>query len=316
MLNAVNPSVLKTVIFEAHERFKGLNEGALASYIPELLRANPAHFAISVATVNGELFSVGESTQPFTLQSTSKPFVYGLALEQLGKKEILKRVGVEPSGEAFDSIIELEAKTHLPFNPMINSGAIVTTHLVQSENFTTREEKLLALMESYTSQKAGFDFEVYLSEKNTAHRNRAIAHLLRHFNVIDDQFEASLDLYFKQCSILSNAEKLSMMAATLANAGVQPFTQNRILKNESVRDVLSIMFTCGMYDTAGKWADLVGLPSKSGVSGAIFAVVPGSFGIAVYSPLIDSHGHSIRGTRVIEYLSQKLKLHIFEPKEG
>ncbi len=305
---------IKEIVTLAHSRFSSIHTGEAASYIPELMRANPDHFAISVTTASGESFSIGEAEVGFTLQSTSKPFIYGLALECYGKEKLMQTTGVEPSGEAFNSIIELEEQSHLPFNPMVNSGAIAITHLLKAQEGQTRLDRVLHLFDRLTQDKTEIDLAVYQSEKKTAHRNQAIAYLLRHFGVVDDLIDESLDLYFKQCSVVSNAKKLSLMAATLANSGIQPHSQERIFSNETVRDMLSIMFTCGMYDSAGKWAYSVGIPSKSGVSGAIFGVVPGQFGVAVYSPRIDQHGHSIRGLRTFEFLSESLKLHIFEPK--
>lgn len=292
-------------------RYRHINDGSLADYIPELAKINPNLFAISITDLNGQVFSAGDIHQDFTLQSTSKPFVYGLALNLHGPEYVHSRVGIEPSGEAFNSIIELEKKTHLPFNPMINSGAIAIANQIQSDQENHRVDKVLNLFSNLTNRTVKINYQVYESEKKTAHRNRAIAHLLRHFNVIYDDIEETLDLYFKQCSMMVNVENLSMMAATLANQGINPITQKEIYSSTHNQKILSLMFTCGMYDTAGEWAYTVGLPAKSGVSGAIIAVVPGKYGIAVYSPLINEHGHSIRGLNVIRDLSQQLKLSLF-----
>jgi len=299
------------LVHDLLSQYQNTNEGSLADYIPELAKVNPDLFAISVTDTKGQVFSSGDIHQDFTLQSTSKPFVYGLALNVHGPEYVHTRVGIEPSGEAFNSIIELEKKTHLPFNPMINSGAIAIANQIQSDHENHRVDKLLNLFSGLTNRTIKINYQVYESEKKTAHRNRAIAHLLRHFNVIHDDIEETLDLYFKQCSMMVNVENLSLMAATLANQGTNPVTHKEIYSSVHNQKILSLMFTCGMYDTAGEWAYTVGLPGKSGVSGAIIAVVPGKYGIAVYSPLINDHGHSIRGLNVIRDLSQKLKLSLF-----
>ena len=302
---------IPALLSNLHQKYSSCTEGEPASYIPELAKANRQHFAIVVVTVDGKVFKVGDTNANFSLQSTSKPFTYGLVLEDFGRDYTLKKIGVEPTGEAFNSIVELEKNTHRPYNPMINSGAIAVSSLIKGKSASDREARVLNLFENYVGHPLSIDQDVFLSEKNTAHRNRSIAHLLRHFNVIEDDIDESLDLYFKQCSILANTEDLAMMAATLANRGIQPKTNKVVLKSEFVGDLLSLMFTCGMYDSSGEWAYSVGIPAKSGVSGGIFGVVPGVMGIAVYSPNIDEKGHSVRGLKVFQELSKTLNLSIF-----
>lgn len=310
----MNSSELQFLIDQTHKKYSPLQEGKPADYIPELSKVNPDLFAIAVMDVKGgRCYSAGDSYVRFTLQSTSKPLVYGLALSERGEKDVHSHVGVEPTGEVFNSIIELEEKSHRPFNPMINSGAIAITSLIRGENFSAKLDKILSWFGFFVGHKVAIDENVFISEKKTAHRNRAIAHLMRHFDVIDADIEDTLDLYFKQCSILASCEDLAAIAATYANQGVQPKTGQRILDENSVIKTLSLMFTCGMYDTAGEWAFRVGLPAKSGVSGALFAVVPGRYGIAVYSPRIDEHGHSCRGQQVVMDLARQLKANIFYP---
>jgi glutaminase len=307
---------IQAVIEDLYQKYRSCSEGTVASYIPELAKANPDDFAIVVVTVEGEVFKVGQFEVPFSLQSTSKPFTYGLVLEDFGREFVLSKVGVEPTGEAFNSIVELEKQTHLPYNPMINSGAIAVSSLIKAPNFSERVKRVMTLFENYIGHSLVGDEAIFQSEKNTAHRNRSIAHLLRHFNVIEDDIDESLDLYFKQCSILANTQDLAMMAATLANNGIQPLTQKTAIKSEFVADLLSLMFTCGMYDSSGEWAYSVGIPAKSGVSGAILGVVPGIMGIAVFSPPIDSKGHSVRGVKVFQELSKNLNLSIFKGKKS
>jgi glutaminase len=307
---------LQDRIESLHRRYSTLEEGRLASYIPELARVRPDLFAIAVTTANGETYSTGDVDVQLTLQSVSKPFIYGLAARELGRSAIHEKVGVEPSGEAFNSIVELEKVTHRPYNPMINSGAIAVTSLLPPLDSSSRFAKVLKLFGDLAGRSLSVDEAVFQSERLTAHRNRSIAHLMRHFDVIEGDIDASLDVYFRQCSILADVKDLSMMAATLANGGIQPRTNVRVFNHETVRDMLSLMFTCGMYDSAGEWAFEVGLPAKSGVSGGLIAVVPGRMGIAVYSPLIDSRGHSLRGVAVIKALSNELGLGIFSESKS
>lgn len=302
---------MQSLVENLYLKYKSLDSGHPATYIPELAKADPLDFAIVVTTVKGEQFCAGDIKKLFTLQSTSKPFIYGMALSQYGREEVLSKVGVEPTGEAFNSIVELERKTHRPYNPMINSGAIAISSLIKGADFKARQLNMMKMFESFVGHRLEISQDVFESEKQTAHRNRSIAHLLRHFDVIDEKIDETLDLYFKQCSILVDTSDLSLMAATLANAGQNPLTQEKAIPSKYVGDVLSLMFTCGMYDSSGEWAYSVGVPAKSGVSGAIFGVVPGEFGIAVYSPPIDSKGHSARGVEVFKDLSHECNLSIF-----
>lgn len=302
---------IEKVLLNLYQKFLPCLDGHKASYIPELAKADANKFAISIVTIDGKILTIGDTETQFTIQSISKPFVYGLALENHGRDHLLSKVGVEPTGDAFNSIIELEKQSHRPYNPMINSGAIAVSSLIEGKSLELRLQKILDLFEDYTGHKVNVDESVFLSEKKTAHRNRAIANLLLHFNIIDGDIEETLDLYFKQCSLLINTLDLAKMAATLAFGGVSPISQKRILKEEYARDILSLMFTCGMYDTAGEWAYTVGLPAKSGVSGGIIAVVPGVLGIAVYSPLINEHGHSVRALHVFKELAKTYQLSVF-----
>lgn len=302
---------LNSFLSELVNKYRSETSGATASYIPELSNVDHDLFALVVVTNKGEIYQAGDFNHKFTLQSASKPFIYGMALEEHGREFMRSRVGVEPSGEAFNSIVELEKHTHRPYNPMINSGAIAVSSFIQDKNNESRLDRVLKVFSDYAGHSVSVDDAVFESEKKTAHRNRSIAHLLRHFEIIGDDIEESLDLYFKQCSILFDTTDLAFMAATLANGGVQPKTQKQVIKKEFVPDILSLMFTCGMYDSAGEWAYTVGLPAKSGVSGCLLAVVPGKMGIAAFSPLIDKQGHSIRSMKAIFDLVEHCKLNIF-----
>lgn len=296
---------------ELHLKYRALREGAVASYIPELARANPDAFAICVVTADGQIYEVGDFEQRFTIQSISKPFVYGMALQDHGREAVCAKVGVEPTGDSFNSIIKLDA-TNRPHNPCVNAGAIATTSLVVGKDPTERLNRVLETFRAYVGHTVDVDMSVFMSERTTGHRNRAIAHLMLNFGMISDNVEQILDLYFQQCSILVSCRDLAVMGATLANSGVNPITGQRAIDEQYIRDILTVMYTCGMYDYAGQWAYEVGLPAKSGVAGGIIAVVPNQFGIAVFSPPLDERGNSVRGIRVCEDLSQNFGMHLFD----
>ena len=300
---------------EIHKKYAAVTTGKVAEYIPELGKANPDWFGICLVTADGRVFEVGDTQQRFTIQSSSKPFAYGLALETWGREHVLARVGVEPTGDTFNAIV-LDEESRRPYNPMVNAGAIAVTDMLTGATMTER----LHTLAEYFKKFIGHDDVVvdeltFLSERETGHRNRAVAHLMRGFGMVSERFEESLDLYFQQCSLLVSCRDLAVMAATLANGGVNPLTHQRAAWSYTARDVLSVMYTCGMYDSAGEWAFWVGLPAKSGVSGNIFAVAPGQLGIAVFSPRIDAHGNSVRGVRVCEEISRRYRLHLFDDRE-
>ena len=285
--------------------------GEVASYIPELTRADPSWLGIAMVTVDGHVYQVGESRQQFTIQSISKAITYGLALEDRGLDAVLAKVGVEPSGEAFNSI-SLEPGTGRPLNPMINAGAIATTGLVDAKPGTPPMARILDTFAHYTGRSMEIDEKVYRSESETGHRNRAIAHLLYGHGIVDRTPEEVLDLYFRQCSILVTARDLAVMGACLANNGVNPVTGVVALQSRYVEKVLSVMSTCGMYDYSGAWIFNVGMPAKSGVGGGIMAVLPGQFGLGVFSPPLDEKGNSLRGIEACKRLSSDFKLHLFQ----
>lgn len=309
-------SELQALLESLHHTYQQQDTGQLACYIPELCKADSNWFAISIVTTDGQTFQVGNCQQTFTIQSISKVFVYGMALADHGRDALLAKVGVEPTGDPFNSLIRLDEDSKRPDNPMVNAGAIATTSLIQGNGPTDRLNRLLEMFRRYVGHEVFIDMPVFMSERDTGHRNRAIAHLMLNFGMIDKNIDEALDLYFQQCSVLVNCHDLAVMAATLAHKGINPITQERAVESGFVKDILSVMYTCGMYDFAGEWAYKVGLPAKSGVSGGIMAVVPNRAGIAVFSPLLDEYGNSIRGRRVLEALSQKLGLHLFDLSMG
>jgi glutaminase len=302
---------LLAVLNDVYAKYKPLQEGTLANYIPELTKVNPELFSICIVTVDGQIYQVGDDQQQFTIQSISKVFAYGLALEDHGRDYVLTRVGVEPTGDAFNAII-LDEQSKRPYNPMVNAGAIATTSLIKGSGATERLNRVLEMFGKYTGRDALVDISVFTSERSTGHRNRAIAHLMLNFGMIEQNIEEVLDLYFQQCAVMVNCHDLAVMAATLANKGINPITGKQALDSSYVKDILSVMYTCGMYNFAGEWAYKVGLPAKSGVCGGIMAVVPHKMGIGVFSPLLDTRGNSVRGVKVCEELSRRLGLHLFE----
>lgn len=287
--------------------------GANAEYIPELASADPDHLGVAVSTVEGQVYEAGDRGVEFTIQSISKPFVYALALADRGLEAVLDVVGVEPSGEAFNEVSLEEGSDH-PRNPMINIGALATHTLVGPPGADPyyRMERILSGLSAFAGRELRIDEAVYESEMATAHRNLAIAHMLRGYHTITEDAEDVVSGYSRQCSVLVTTRDLALMAATLANGGVQPVTGERVVSGDIVRQVLSVMTTCGMYDAAGDWVTTVGIPAKSGVSGGILGALPGQVGIGTMSPRLDKHGNSVRGVRVCERLSRDLGLHMME----
>ena len=298
---------------DLHSRHKINRSGKLADYIPELTRVDADLFGIAFATMDGYVYEAGDTAAQFTIQSISKAMIYGLALEDHGRDAVLKRIGVEPSGEAFNSIV-FDERNNRPYNPMVNAGAIAATALIKGTGHAERWDRILDTFQRFAGRVLKMDEAVYKSESATGHRNRAIAFLELNSGMISGDVEEHLDLYFRQCSLLVNTADLAIIGATLANGGLNPVTGERALAPEHVRSVLSVMNTCGMYDYAGGWQFDVGLPSKSGVGGGITAVLPGHLGIGVFSPRLDAVGNSERGVKVCEDLSRNFRLHLFEDR--
>ena len=285
--------------------------GVLANYIPELAEVDPERLGASIAMVDGELYASGDTDSLFTIQSISKPFVYALALADRGFEKVLDKVGVEPSGEPFNEI-SLEDSSGRPLNPMINAGAITTHSLVGTEtmNRAERMERVISGLSAFAGRSLDVDEAVYSSEIEHAHRNLAIAHMLRSHDILTENPTGVVEGYTRQCSLLVTVQDLAMMAATLANYGIQPVTGEQVVPKTVVRQVLSVMFTCGMYNAAGDWATQVGIPAKSGVGGGIIGAVPGQLGLATFSPRLDVHGNSVRGVSLFERFSSDMGMHV------
>lgn len=280
-------------------------------YPPELAGEESGQFGICLVSTDGSTYGVGDYELRFPLQSLSKVFVYGLALGDHGRENVLEHVGVEPSGNAFNSLL-FDERANRPFNPMVNSGALATTDLVADDSYAEAWEKIRENFRIYSADESlEADEEIFREEMRDADRNRATAYLMRSHGMIGRDVENILALYLRQCSVSVNCKDLATMAATLANGGTNPITGKQALERPYVRDVLSVMYTCGMYDFAGQWAYEVGIPAKSGVSGGILAVIPGKLGLGVFSPGLDAQGNSVRGIAVCEELSEHLGLHVF-----
>src|SRR6266702_4435478 len=288
--------------------FYAETSGTVAAYLPALGKADPAYFGISLATLDGHVYEVGDSRVPFTIQSMSKPFVFALALDLLGAGRVESAIGVEPSGDPFNSI-RLNADNH-PFNPMVNAGAITCTGLIHESKGADAFEQIRLALSRFAGRDLAVDEAVYTSESQTGDRNRAIGYLLKTNAVISDNVSSVLDVYFRQCAVLVTARDVAVMAATLANRGVNPVTGEQVMTPYAISRTLSVMTSSGMYDYAGEWIYRIGIPAKSGVGGGILAALPARLGLGSYSPKLDKHGNSVRGIKVCEALSSHYDLHM------
>ena len=304
---ASKPPLLR-FLDRCHADFSNETGGAVADYIPELGKADADHFGISLATIDGHVYEVGDTRIPFTIQSMSKPFVFALALDTLGAARVESAIGVEPSGDPFNSI-RLNADNH-PFNPMVNAGAIACSGLIHEAKGDGAFEYIRQALGRFAGRELGIDKAVYASESATGDRNRAIGYLLRNSSVIRDDVGAVLEVYFRQCSVLVTARDIAVMAATLANRGTNPVTGEHVMTPYAISRTLSVMTSSGMYDYAGEWIYRVGIPAKSGVGGGILAALPARLGLGSYSPRLDRHGNSVRGIKVCEALSSHYDLHM------
>lgn len=306
-------SVVPDYLAEVLEDAAPDTSGEPAEYIPELAAADPERLAAVFATTDGEVYGVGDTDIEFTIQSISKPFAYAMALADRGFDSVLAKVGVEPSGEAFNQI-SLEQETGRPYNPMINAGAITVHSLAGPAEATPAErvERVVHGLSAFAGRRLAIDEAVCASELEHAHRNLAIAHMLRSYDILAEDPRDVVDGYIRQCSVLVTTRDLAMMAATLANRGINPLSGERVIHEPVVRQVLSVMSTCGMYDAAGDWATQVGIPAKSGVSGGLIGALPGQIGIATFSPRLDRQGNSVRGVSLFERFSADMGLHVME----
>jgi glutaminase len=307
----------KTFTADITEIFKAVHEnnaGHVATYIPQLGRVNPEQFAVSVCTIDGQRLSLGDANTRFCIQSISKPINYCIALEEHGETTVHQHVGREQSGIGFNGLV-LNSKG-LPHNPMINAGAIMCCSLVRPA--MEMADRFDYVLDMWTKLSGGipatFNNSVYLSERLTADRNFALGYFMREKKAFPENTDLlnTLEFYFQCCSIELNADAMAITAATLANAGVCPITGESILKPETVKNCLSLMSSCGMYDFSGEFAFTIGLPAKSGVAGGLMIVIPNLMGICVWSPRLDELGNSVRGIHFCKELVKKFNFHNFD----
>ena len=290
-----------------------IEQGKLASYIPELAKADASDFGICVIEQDGTLTYTGDYEKTFTMQSVIKPMILLAALMDNGAEAVRRLVGVESTGKPFDAFNYSDQALNCEnINPMINTGAIALCSLIKGDNYLEKFNKILDLTRKICGNPhIEIDQQVYVSEKATGNKNRALAYMLKAYGMLHDDVEEVLDCYFRACSVKATVVDLAQMAYVFANGGVLPETGERLFAKEYAKHVNAVMMTCGMYDGSGEFALNVGVPAKSGVGGGIMAVVPGRMGIGIYSPALDKKGNSVAGIKALEVLGEKLDLSIF-----
>lgn len=305
---------LQALVDTAHSKFKDVKDGKNADYIPILATVPSELFGVVIVTKEGKIYSAGDVDYQFAIESVSKPFTAALVMqEQGGPDAIMEKIGVEPTGMAFNSKIALELLPARSVNPLVNAGAIASVSMVEAKSESKRWKKVSNNLNDFAGEKLPLMKEVYKSEYESSWSNRAIANLLFNYGRLYSDPEEALNVYTKQCSVGVSAKQLAMMGATLANGGVNPATGKRVLNTEYVDELLAIMLTAGFYDESGAWSVKAGLPAKTGVGGGIVAIVPGKMAIVGFSPRLNEAGNSVRSMKAIEYIAGELKASIFLP---
>ena len=302
---------IRQVVTDAYERYRGESSGSVADYIPVLAEASPDLFGIAVVGPWGRSFEIGDVAAQFSIQSVSKPFVFALVCDTLGYEEARLRLGVNSTGFPFNSLMAVELNDDRTMNPLVNAGAIATTSLVPGDTAEQKWERVLDGLSRFAGRELSVDSEVYASESTSNLRNQGIAHLLSSYRRLYFDPDEATDIYTRQCSVSVTVHDLAVMAATLANGGVNPVTGVRVIGSEVCRRVLAVMATAGLYELSGDWLYEVGMPGKSGVSGGVVTVSPGKGGLATFSPPLDAAGNSVRGQLVTKYLAERLGLNLF-----
>lgn len=302
---------VKILVQEAHRRFQMVQEGEVADYIPALAQVPPDLFGVCVVGTNGDVFAVGDTTDEFSIQSVSKPFVFALVCQAIGEDEARQKLGVNSTGLPFNSVIALERIEAGTSNPMVNAGAIAATSLAPGTTAIDKWQFVQAGLSRFAGRPLTLNEAVYESEAATNQRNTGIAKLLQAYDrIFFDPIEAT-DIYTKQCALNVNTQDLATMAATLANGGVNPLTQERVIDAIHCQHVLAVMVTAGLYENSGDWLYETGLPGKSGVSGGLVTVAPGKGGLGTFAPRLDDAGNSVRGQLAARFLSDQLGLNLF-----
>ncbi len=309
----IDSNILEQVLQEAHSLFADVTEGANADYIPELAKVPSELFGLAIVMVDGRVFVAGDAEYEFSIQSVSKPFTAALVIQEHDDPEIIvEKVGVEPTGLPFNSILAVELYEPRSVNPLVNAGAMAAVSLLPADSNAGRFAKIKQFHEALAGRELNVIEEVYRSETATNQGNLAIVHILKKYGRLYADPEETLDVYTRQCAIGVTARALAVMGATLANQGVNPTNGKQVLEARHVPKVLALMLTAGFYDESGRWAYDVGLPAKTGVGGGIVAVVPGKLAVAAFSPRLNQAGNSVRAMRAIEYVSQRLGLGLFQ----
>jgi len=305
---------IQPLLDAAYARFKDHDEGNNARHYPALA-AVPRHlFGICVAAVDGELYAVGDAEYPFTIMSVAKPFVFALVCQALGSDLVREKVGVNGTGQPFDSVLAFELKADRLTNPMVNPGALATTSLVPGDTHEARWRFLLDGLSRFAGRTLDLNEEVYASASATNQRNRGLAHLLEGHDRLYADATATTDLYTRQSCVEVTARDLAVMSATLADGGMNPITGKQVIDADVCRPVLAVMATAGLYETTGDWLYSVGLPGKSGVGGGIITVAPGKGGMCTFAPPLDAAGNSVKGQLATRFLSEHLGLSLFASK--
>jgi glutaminase len=302
---------VRQALGEAYERYRTVQEGELATYIPALAAANADAFGIAIVSTNGAAFLAGDSSCEFTIQSIAKPFVLALICQEIGCEQARAKIGVNGTGMSFDSVLAIELNPERTMNAMVNAGAIATTSLAPGESATEKWAFIQDGLSRFAGRTLEIDAAVYESEAAANERNLGIAHLLNSYRRMYFDASQATDVYTKQCSLVVTVQDLATMGATLADGGVNPLTGEQVVDASVCKRVLAVLATAGMYERSGDWLYDIGLPGKSGVSGGIVTVVPGKGGMGAFSPLLDQAGNSVRAQLATRFLSEQLGLNLF-----
>ena len=302
------------LIDQAHQKYKSNHDGKVADYIPALATYSPKNFAITIATVDGKIYQVGDVNKPFPMESLSKVFTMALAMEQHGPQVVLDKLGANATGMPFNSGLAVELTKGAPENPLVNAGAMSTVSLIEAKDKTDRWNKILDNLNVWADATLTVNEPVFKSEMETNQHNQALAKLMESYNSFYGNTDEAVEIYTRQCSVDITVEQLAKMGAVLANKGKSPFNGKQLLNEKYVPQVLAEMAIAGLYDGSGKWLYTVGIPAKSGVGGGMVAVVPGEYAIAVYSPPLDEAGNSVRAQKTIEYVAEATKANVFLAK--
>jgi len=308
---------IQQALQKAHQQFRGTKEGKNADYIPYLATVNPNLFGLALVTVEGKVYTVGDATSTFPIESLSKPFTLARLMEEVGAKRVEDKIGVDATGQPFNSIVAIEMnEDHRAGNPLVNAGAITSVSMIPAASSEDRWKKISDNFNDFAGADLPVNDEVYKSETATNTRNQSITALLDSYKVLGSPREQALDLYTRQCSVSVTATQLATMGATLANGGINPITGKKVISPDTARRTLALMATNGLYENTGEWLYQAGVPAKSGVGGGIVAVVPGRYAIAAFSPPLDKAGNSVRSQRAISQVVNSLGDNLYAATPG